>query len=66
MRRAMSIVKKDGTSIEIELVKATSIKAPIGMIHLDKLDSGGWRLIFTEDIAEDFSQIEKFEMIRED
>ncbi len=63
MKRAIRIVKKDGSFKDLELVKATSIKADVGMLHLDKLRKG-WRLIFSEDIEEDFSKIERFEIIR--
>ena len=64
MRRAVRIVRKDGSTVDLEICRATKIKAELGMMHLDKLDSG-WRLIFTEDVAGDFSQIERFEVVRE-
>ena len=66
MRRAIEIKMIDGTSVTLELSKATSIREDIGMLHIDKLDSGTWRLLFSKDIAEDFKKIESFNMISED
>lgn len=66
MRRAIEIKFMDGTSKVLELAKATSIKADIGMLALDQLDNGKWRLLWSEDIVDQFSKIKSFEMIRED
>lgn len=65
MRRAIEIKFMDGTSKVLELAKATSIKADIGMLALDQLDNGKWRLLWSEDIVDQFSKIKSFEMIRE-
>ena len=65
MRRAFEIKFKDGTSKFLEISKATSIKADIGMLHLDRIKDGSYRLIFSDSIAEDFSQIESFNIVRE-
>lgn len=65
MRRAIRIVRKDGTTTDLELAKATRINADLGMLHIDKIKDG-WRLIFTEEVAKDFSQVERLEIIRED
>jgi hypothetical protein len=64
-RRAVAIKFKDGTSRILELSKATAIRSDIGMLHLDKFKDGTWRLTFSNDIAEDFSEIMSLEMIRE-
>jgi len=64
MKRTIRICKKDGTYTDLDIVKATRINADLGMLHLDKLKDG-WRLIFTEDVAKDFSQIDSFQIHRE-
>jgi hypothetical protein len=52
--------------MELEISQATAIKnSDFGLMHMDKLPSGSWRLIFSEDIATDFSTIESFTMLRE-
>ncbi len=66
MRRAIEIKFIDGTTKIIELSKATSIREDIGMIHLDRLANGTWRLIFSTDITDEFKNIQSFNMIRED
>jgi hypothetical protein len=65
-RRAIEIKFVDGTSTTIELSKATSIKSDMGIIHLDRLPNKTWRLVWSEDIVDEFSKIKSFEMIRED
>jgi len=35
------------------------------MLHLDKLDDGTWRLIYNENLIEDFSKVKSFKIIRE-
>jgi hypothetical protein len=65
MRRAVTIKFKDGTYRILELSKATAIRSDIGMLHLDKVKDGTWRLTFSNDVAEDFSKIVSLEMIRE-
>jgi hypothetical protein len=66
MRRAICIKFIDGSSKILELSKATSICADIGMIHLDKLKNDTWRLTFSTDITDEFKNIHSFEMIREE
>lgn len=65
MRRAVAVKFVDGSVKELELSKATSIKSDAGMIHLDKLKDGTWRLVFSTDITEEFKHISSFEMIRQ-
>jgi hypothetical protein len=66
VRRAVRINFKDGSSTTLELSKATEIRAAIGMLHLDKLKDGTWRLTYSSDITKDFSKVVSFEMVRED
>ena len=66
MKRAMRINYIDGTFIDLEISKATSVKTSKSMINLDKLDNGTWRLIYDESLISDFSKVSNFQMIRED
>lgn len=50
----------------LELSKATAIKDKKRMIHLDELEDGTWRLIFSKDLIEDFTKIKSLKIIRED
>lgn len=65
MKRTIRICKKDGTYTDLEITRATKIKGELGMLHLDKIQTG-WRLIFTEDIVKDFTEVDRFEIHRED
>lgn len=63
MRRAVHLI---GIDKVLELSKATAVKTNKGMIHLDELEDGTWRLIYNENIIPDFSLVESIEIIRED
>jgi hypothetical protein len=54
--------------VVLELSKATAIKGKKRMIHLDELDDGTWRLLFSKDLVEteDFPKIKSLKIIRED
>jgi hypothetical protein len=52
-------------NIKLELSKATAIQGKKKMIHLDELEDGTWRLIFSKDLIEDFRKIKSLEIIRE-
>jgi hypothetical protein len=65
MKRSLLIEYKDGTSKEIPLFKAVKINADIGMFHLDRIQEG-WRLTYSQDFCEDFSQIEQIQIKREE
>ena len=66
MKRSVIIRFKDGSEKELVLSKATAIRADIGMMHLDKMPDGTWRLIFSDDIVKDFSTVESLIIHRED
>ena len=66
MRRAIEIKFLDGTSKFLEISKATTIKADIGMLHLDQLNDDSWRLIFSNDIVPDFKNVISLNIVRED
>jgi len=63
LRRAIEV---EGTDLVLELSKATAIQGKKRMIHLDELDDGTWRLIFSKDLISDFSEIKSLKIIRED
>ncbi len=62
IRRAIEL---EGLNITLELSKATSIQGKKRMIHLDELNDGTWRLIFSKDLVDDFSKITSLKIIRE-
>ena len=57
--------QKDGSHVDLNIVKATAIRSG-GMLHLDKLPSGEYRLIVSNDIIEDMTEFDNLTMIRED
>jgi hypothetical protein len=50
---------------KVTLLK-TGKKYKKSMIHLDKLDNGTWRLIYSEDVIPELDKIDSFEIVRED
>lgn len=64
--RKFKINKTDGTSVELELVKATAIRANVGMFHLDAMKDGSYRLTVSDDIIDDMTLFDNLEMIRDD
>lgn len=67
MRRAFRVVHKDGTSKGFEIAKYTSLKSvvPKVMLHIDELPDGRLLLICNEKFIEDFSVVDRIELIRE-
>lgn len=63
VRRAIEI---EGTELVLELSKATAINVDKKMIHLDELEDGTYRLIFSKSLIDDFSKIKSLKIIRED
>ena len=59
-------IKIEGTELELELSKVTSVKTSLNMIHLDQLPNGTWRLIYNGNMIPDFSKVESLTIIRED
>ncbi len=69
-RRAIEIEFKDGTTKELEIGKAVQLKgdsesAVAGRIYLERMNDGKWRLCYSEDVIADFTQVERFNVIRE-
>jgi len=65
MKRIMRLNKNDGTSVDLNIIKATAIRSGAGMLHLDKLSSGDYRLIISDDILDDMTLFDNLTMIRE-
>ena len=65
IKRTMRLTKIDGSSVDLNIVAATAIHSDVGMLHLDKLPSGDFRLIVSDDIIEDMSTFDNLKMIRE-
>ena len=65
-RRAIRIKTSDGTDKVLELSKATAVRTPKRMIHLDELPDGTWRLIYNGDMLPDFTLVQALEIVRED
>lgn len=63
MKRSILI---DGIDKELELSKVVMIKSDKQFIYLDQLRDGTWRLAYTRDTIDDISQVNGFEIIRED
>ena len=65
VKRTMRLHKTDGTTVDMSIVVATAIRSDIGMFHLDRLPSGDFRLIISDDILNDMTSFKSMEMIRE-
>ena len=63
--RKIVIKYKDGSEKELELAKATQIMTSKEMLNLERMKDGKWRLIWSEGLIKDFSQVERFEIRRE-
>ena len=66
VKRIMRLHKVDGGFVDMNIMIATAIRSDIGMLHLDRLPSGDFRLIISDDIIEDMTNFSSMEMIRED
>jgi hypothetical protein len=68
-RRAIEIAFNDGSHKDLEIGKAITMdgKSDItsGMIYLDQLPDGKWRLFYTKDVIEDFTTVKSFNIVRE-
>lgn len=63
-RRAIEI---EGTDVVLELSKVTRINhADFKSIHIDKLDDGTYRMIYSGELIEEIKNVEGFKIIRED
>lgn len=65
-KRSLVIKYKDGSIKELELSRATLVKTEDQFMRLDQLKDGTWRLIWSEGLIKDFSQVERFDVLRKD
>jgi hypothetical protein len=65
MKRTFKINYVDGTSKELEISRGARMNSDEGLLYLERLKDGKWRLLFSQDIAQEFSQIKGFEIIRD-
>lgn len=60
----MVIELADGTEQRLELSKATAVRTSKQMVHLDQLDDGTWRLIWSAGTIPDFSAVKMLRVER--
>jgi hypothetical protein len=65
MKRSLRLNFKDGSSKELPIAKATSVKTSKQMLNFDQLEDGNWRVIWNETLIPDISQLMNFEIVRE-
>jgi len=65
-RRWLRITNKDASHRDFEISKATKLNLELGMLHFDQLKDGTWRITFSEDITNDFSEILSVTIVRQD
>lgn len=70
VKRSIQIEYKDGTTTELEIGKSVQLKgdsesAVAGRIYLERMNDRKWRLCYSEDVITDFTQVERFNVIRE-
>lgn len=70
IKRAIEIEFKDGSTKELEIGKVVAMNGSSehtsGKIYLEQMKDGKWRLLYTEDVIEDFTQVKGFNVVRED
>jgi hypothetical protein len=69
-KRAIEIEFLDGTTKELKIGKAVAMNGQSehtsGKIYLEQMKDGDWRLLYTEDVIEDFTKVKGFNVVRED
>ena len=69
VKRSISIEFNDGTTKELEIGKAVAMRGNSkhmrGAIYMEMMDDGKWRLLYTEDVIEDFSKVDNLKIVRE-
>ena len=66
MKREIVLKFKDGSEKRLELSVATKLKIDAGMLNFDRMKDGRWRMIWSEDLIDDFTQLDRIEIYRED
>lgn len=65
MKRILRLHKKEGP-VDLEIKQAFSIDSQHKQFHLEELPKGGYKLIWSKGLCENFSEIEQLEIVRED
>lgn len=63
--RALVVELEDGSEMRLQLSRATMVRSAKQMIHLDRLDDGTWRLIWSGGTIPDFTTVKNLRMERE-
>ena len=63
--RAVVVELEDGSELKLQLSRATMVRSAKQMIHLDRLDDGTWRLIWSGVTIPDFTAVRSLRMERE-
>lgn len=64
MKRILRITTQDDIAINLNITKAVSIKSPKKMFTLEELNDGTYRLLWSESLVKNFSDIKSLEIIR--
>jgi hypothetical protein len=69
VKRSIEIDFEDGSTKELEIGKVVAMhgtsEATSGKIYLEQMKDGKWRLLYTEDVIEDFTKVKGFNVVRE-
>ena len=60
------VVKIVGTDQELVVSRVTAVNVDLKMIHFDQLADGTWRITYNERMIPDFTQVQAFEIVREE
>ena len=63
-RRTVAVKRVDGSEQRLELSKATACRTSAQFIHLDMLKDGTWRLLWSEGVVPDMSEIDSLTIER--
>ena len=66
MYRAFRITKTNGEVAELKITKAVAVVNEKPIFCFEQMKDGNYRLIWSKSLCENFSDIEKLEIVRED
>ena len=66
MYRAFKITKKNGDVVELKITKACAITTDKLMFNIEQMKDGSFKLIWSKSLCENFSELDKLEIVRED
>lgn len=65
VQRSIVLVRNDGLApTELGVSQVTWVNSSKNMIHLDELEDGSWRLIYTEGVIPDITKIKCLQIKR--